>query len=383
MVKYNESGNIYYADNDLTSLVRTDSVNNKRFFNQHKTEQTKGAGRVQGDVLYVKTGQKDKFGNEVIVTGNGYQGYLKNGKVYWIYQDRVLYGIETGAINGKDVAGSAAQNRLDNANSTLSGYEDNEGWIGKAVDSMGALWSSDNTKEKVKKDIQNYANQLKELKNCKTDAQFKSKFKEIYGIEYNSEAMAEYYLHQDDKTYQAAFGDKNNIAKRVQKYVHSQNVGTTFLKGGALTLVGIGTAATGGGLGAVSIATGGTSMLLSGTDKATSKKGLSLNDIPSIALEGTIDGATTFVGGKMFQTVGEGTKELIKGTSKAASMNRGAVMTTVDAATVGGMTYAGADPDADWSDYATTTLLYGAGRMAGCYNGRKGTTGTGSNQTNT
>ena len=31
MVKDNESGNIYYADNDLTSLVRTDSVTIKDF----------------------------------------------------------------------------------------------------------------------------------------------------------------------------------------------------------------------------------------------------------------------------------------------------------------------------------------------------------------
>ncbi len=368
MVKDNESGNIYYADNDLTSLVRTDSVNNKRYFNQHEAE--RGKGRVQGDFLYVKTGQKDKFGNDIIVTGNGYQGYLKDGKVYWNYQDRVLYGIETGAINGKTIVGSAAQNRLDNANSSLSDYEDNEGWIGKAVDSMGDLWNSDNTKEKVRKDIQNYTNQLKELQKCKTDAEFKAKFKQVFGIDYNGEAMAEYFLHQDDKTYQRAFGDKNNIAKRVQKYIHSQNVGTTFFKGGVLTLVGVGTVATGGGLGAVSVATGGTSMLLSGTDKATSKKGLSINDIPSIALEGTIDGATTFVGGKMFQTVGEGTKELIKGTSKAASMSRGAVMTTVDAATIGSMTYAGAGPDADWSDYASAAVLYGVGKGTAMLGGR-------------
>lgn len=368
MVKDNESGNIYYADNDLTSLVRTDSVNNKRYFNQHKAE--RGKGRVQGDFLYVKTGQKDKFGNDIIVTGNGYQGYLKNGKVYWNYQDRVLYGIETGAINGKTIVGSAAQNRLDNANSSLSDYEDNEGWIGKAVDSMGDLWNSDNTKEKVRKDIQNYTNQLKELQKCKTDAEFKAKFKQVFGIDYNGEAMAEYFLHQDDKTYQRAFGDKNNIAKRVQKYIHSQNVGTTFFKGGVLTLVGVGTVATGGGLGAVSVATGGTSMLLSGTDKATSKKGLSINDIPSIALEGTIDGATTFVGGKGFQALGEGTKELIKGTGKVASMGRGAVMTTIDAATIGSMTYAGAGPDADWSDYASAALLYGVGKGTAMLGGR-------------
>ena len=67
-----------------------------------------------------------------------------------------------------------------------------DGWAGKAVDWMSQLWKSENRKELVDSDITEFEEQVATLKNCKNPDEFKNKFKEIFGVDYNEKLVYAY-----------------------------------------------------------------------------------------------------------------------------------------------------------------------------------------------
>ena len=376
MVKDPESGNIYYADKDLTRLVDANNANAKRFFAENKGKIEKATERFDDscnsqDIEFVRTGQRDRYGNEIVALGRGYYGIIKkiktsDGKteerIYYKHDDMIAYAIETEQIDSRSLISKATDNNLKNTDTSLSSYLESQGWIGDFVDFCGNAWGSNNTEEKVRADLKEYDNQIKSLSNCKTKQEFNAKFQQIFGKQPDLQALADYTHNPSDENFRAAFGTKNDIARRVEKYIHSQQVGVNFFKGGVMTLSGIAAAATGGGSLVVSAVVGGTSIALDSTDKATSKKGISLDDVPTILIDGTINGATTYLGGKMFNILDSGLGQVITGSGKIATASKGLIMTSVDAGTVAGVTYASAGSEADWSDYASAGALYLVGK---------------------
>lgn len=152
--------------------------------------------------------------------------------------------------------------QIQNAQAAFDKQMAEDGWAGDVADGISVLWGSENRASKVREDLKAYNEGLSNLKNAaaKGGDEFKAAFKEMFGTEYDENAVANYVKDPSDENYEKAFGTKNNIGQRVAKYNASQQTGaaavktgTTFLAGGAIVV------ATGGaGLGLVGMAAVGT-----------------------------------------------------------------------------------------------------------------------------
>lgn len=148
--------------------------------------------------------------------------------------------------------------QLDNAKAAFNEQMKQDGWAGDVADGISVLWGSGNRASKVREDIAEYGKTLKELKGCKTEAEFNKKFKEKFGIAYNKNAIANYMLKPSAANFKKAFGSKQSIGERVAKYNESQQQGAAVVKTGAEVAGAIAltaaTVATGGAAGVIATA---------------------------------------------------------------------------------------------------------------------------------
>ena len=148
--------------------------------------------------------------------------------------------------------------QLDNAKAAFNEQMKQDGWAGDVADGISVLWGSENRASKVREDIAEYGKTLKELKGCKTEAEFNKKFKEKFGIAYNKNAIANYMLKPSAANFKKAFGSKQSIGERVAKYNESQQQGAAVVKTGAEVAGAIAltaaTVATGGAAGVIAAA---------------------------------------------------------------------------------------------------------------------------------
>lgn len=148
--------------------------------------------------------------------------------------------------------------QLDNAKAAFNEQMKQDGWAGDVADGISVLWGSKNRASKVREDIAEYGKTLKELKGCKTEAEFNKKFKEKFGIAYNKNAIANYMLKPSAANFKKAFGSKQSIGERVAKYNESQQQGAAVVKTGAEVAGAIAltaaTVATGGAAGVIAAA---------------------------------------------------------------------------------------------------------------------------------
>ena len=226
-------------------------------------------------------------------------------------------------------------NQLDQAQAAFDKQMNADGWAEDVADGISVLWGSNNRASKVREDLKTYRNNINQLKNAakQGDAQFKTKFKQIYGVNYNQNAIANYYLRPTKANYQKAFGTKNDIGYRVAKYNESQKAGGEWVKTGAKVVTGIAAVATaipsGGssiaayaaGLGAAGVATAAADIAIDVSNKAVSKEGLQDGELEQYVKDGVIDGTITVatLGTSKIVKGGYTAYKAAKATSKAAT----------------------------------------------------------------
>ena len=229
------------------------------------------------------------------------------------------------------------ESELNNAQKAFDAQKDKDGWAAKVADGVSNIWGvfqkDGNQAWRVSRDLKTYRSQLNELKAAasKGDAQFRAKFKQIYGVDYNQNAIANYTMHPTEANFKKAFGTKNDIGTRVAKYNASQDAGAAVVKTTAEVGAGIAlaaaTVATGGAAGVVASATviAGTTMaadvVVETTDRMSSHNGLQQGDMSEIMQGATTDGAIaglTFGVGKYAKTVYKAGKA-VYATSRATS----------------------------------------------------------------
>ena len=127
-----------------------------------------------------------------------------------------------------------------NAQLSLNGQLASEGWAGRVADTVSALWASNNRAHLVQEDIENYNTQIADLKNSINNGNFKEKFKETFGVEYNQsnirnfEKTAKHFnmaittksvsdivsakLEDDITIYDENKGELKDLVKRVPNY---------------------------------------------------------------------------------------------------------------------------------------------------------------------
>ena len=223
--------------------------------------------------------------------------------------------------------------QLDNAQAAFDKQMNADGWAEDAADGISVLWGSNNRASKVREDIAEYGKTLKELKGCKTEAEFNKKFKEKFGIAYNKNAIANYMLKPSAANFKKAFGSKQSIGERVAKYNESQQAGGEWVKTGAKVAAGIAAVATaipsGGssiaayaaGLGAAGVATAAADIAIDVSNKAVSKEGLQDGELGQYVKDGVIDGTITVatLGTSKIVKGGYTAYKTAKATSKAAA----------------------------------------------------------------
>lgn len=148
----------------------------------------------------------------------------------------------------------------------------------------------------------------------------------------------EYYEKQYDASYSRAFGNKNNIQKRIAKYNTSQEIGTAAVKSGAQAVVVVGSTvaivASGGTASPLVIAgiTGASSAAIDISDKATNGiKGDVKKSLPETLKSATIDAGFAYVSGN----VAKGITKLVKPTSTVGTAAVKAAANGIGSATEG------------------------------------------------
>ena len=197
--------------------------------NTKKTEMKTDAARTIFDAVDIN--------RDGIISQNEYQGIVKgktrgkNGKI--VVRDYIkVKDLENGrslvvAKNGRQfimahdgtilkatyVAIQTAKENFQKAKKSFKKQTQKDGWAGKTADAISTLWNSKNRASVVNKDLEKHFQLLQQLFQSEKAGSkaFNSKFKEIFGVEYNEAAVTKYLTDPTDVNYQKAFGNKNNI----------------------------------------------------------------------------------------------------------------------------------------------------------------------------
>ncbi len=265
----------------------------------------------------------------------------------------------------KDLTISQQEEILSKAKADFEAQLASDGWAGKTADAISILWGSENRATKVQEDIDVYSQQLQELKDAKAqgEEQFKQKFKEIFGVDYNSDNIKAYIENPNDETYAKAYGTTNDIAQRVAKYNESQQKGASAVKTSVVIAgsVAAGIATGGASIAATAAIAGASTAALR---MATEVSDLATNDVKGditgqkldeiamqAAIEGAISGVTAGVVKGTGSLMGKAAQTATK--SATSSVTSSAVAKTTSNATSGAVAKA-----------ATNTASNTAGRAA-------------------
>ena len=209
---------------------------------------------------------------------------------------------------------------------------DDDGWAGDVADGVSALWGSKNRASVIRKELAGEQDRLNQLAQAaqKGDANFKTKFKQIYGVEYNKQAVEAYNKKPNAANFKKAYGSKYpDIRARVNEYNKSQQEGAEVVKTSAkvTTGVAIGVATGGAGLVALGVAAGATTLASAGVEysdryKWTGGGGLRKGTSHKKIWKGAAwDGLSVAAGG----AVGKIATTAVNGTTMAAKVGRGAI----------------------------------------------------------
>ena len=293
---------------------------------------------VVGKATNGRTIVKDSKGQYQVLAGD--KTLLK--KDYVIKSNKVN-AVKTNTKAAQSATINAMKHQLTSAQKSFNKQLSQDGWAGDIADGVSALWGSQNRASKVRVDLNEYNKNIQDLQKAtqKGDAQFKAKFKQLYGKDFNQQAMADYVKNPTQKNYQKVFGSKNNIYARVANYNKSQQTGAevvkTTAKVGAGIAIGAATVATGGAAGALVLTAAGTTMAsaaIDETDRLNVKDAVTKGKInfregtdhKKIMTNAAFDGLSTLTGG----VVGKVAMSTVKGVSTGSKIVRAAINTTGD-----------------------------------------------------
>lgn len=237
--------------------------------------------------------------------------------------------IRTDSKTAQKAAIGMLESELNNAQKAFDAQKDKDGWAAKVADGVSNIWGvfqkDGNQAWRVSRDLKTYRSQLNELKAAasKGDAQFRAKFKQIYGVDYNQNAIANYTMHPTEANFKKAFGTKNDIGTRVAKYNESQDAGAEVVKTTATIAGGIAVGAVTGGAGfvaltATAVGTGAVSFAVDTSDRMSSKEGLKDGQLGDFAIDAAWNAGSVFVGGVTGKVAGT----VVKGATKTTALGK-------------------------------------------------------------
>ena len=346
-----QGGKLFVVAHDGT-VLKTSYVKATEAYNKGEKVQGKiknKEGKLINKQYAIVQKNYDKHGRSVVVDDKGqYHIMAQDGTILsneYVQKSNKADAIKSDTKTARTETIGMLSAQLDSAQKAFDQQMKEDGWAGDVADGVSILWGSKNRASEVRKDLAQYRNTINELKNCKTDQEFKAKFKEKFGVEYNANAVADYLMKPTAGNYRKAFGTKQPIGERVAKYNESQQTGAEVVKtttkvAGAIALTAA-TVATGGAAGVVAgmaVAAGSAivaDVAVDVSDRVSSEEGLKDGELTEIvkdaAVDGVIAGATFGVG----KALGAGYKAYkgVKVANQAASVAEKAVAKTAANAT--------------------------------------------------
>lgn len=117
---------------------------------------------------------------------------------------------EISATEAKDAVTGAAQTEYETARESFDAARKEEGWFAKRGDDLLGLLGC-TTRGDMDAKLGKYKGDIEKLQNCKTEAEFQTAYKEIFGIPYDGKKVAAYQAAYSD--YVVAYGAKENSEK--------------------------------------------------------------------------------------------------------------------------------------------------------------------------
>lgn len=116
-------------------------------------------------------------------------------------------------------------NTADNAQESLNNQLAQDGWAADLAEGISYMWNSKNISSKVQKDIDAYKAQISELNSTKSEAEFKTKFKEIFGVDYDPQLVKAYQKRQEQLPLaEATHGIEQNFNKTMAELLKSDQL---------------------------------------------------------------------------------------------------------------------------------------------------------------
>lgn len=191
----------------------------------------------------VERGIRDEHGRKIVYDANGKTHVMSHDKKI-LKNDYVARSDKSDLIRKDSKTAQQAsveilEAQLNSAKAAFNEQMKQDGWAADVADGVSKIWNNDlfnggtgNTASQVREEFKTYQKNLNELKLAakQGNGAFKAKFKQIYGVEYNQKAVANYNMNPTDANYEKAFGKKNDIGQRVAKYNASQQTGAAIVK---------------------------------------------------------------------------------------------------------------------------------------------------------
>lgn len=280
-------------------------------------------------------------GRKAVVDGKGKVYVMSNDGII-LDNNYVARSNYADSIRGDKTTAQAAtvdmlSQQLDSAQAAFDAQMKEDGWAADVADGISNIWGifqeNGNQAWRVREDLAQYRKDMDALKTAakQGDSQFRAKFKQMFGVDYNQNAIADYMMNPTSANYKKAFGTKNNIGVRVAKYNESQQTGAAVVKGATTVAAGIAIGVATGGtglvaLGAAAAATTASSVAINASDRLSSEVGLREGEMGQIFENALWDGASVLAGG----VVGKVAQTTIKGVSTAAAVTRSAASAVGD-----------------------------------------------------
>jgi len=289
------NGQIQVLAADGTLLKKSyvkESVAKEREKAQAQNDEYKSLGLINNNGAGTKV--KSKNGETYTVVGTATNGRKivkdANGQTQVLAADGTLLKkdivirdvkaklVRTDSKAAQEAVLDAMKTQLNSAQKAFQNQMDKDGWAADVADGISNLWGvfqkDGNQAWRVRQDLQEYTENMQQLSKAakQGDAAFNAKFKQLYGKDFDQKAMADYVKNPNEENYKKAFGTKNDIKTRVDKYNSSQDTGAeavkTTAKIAAGAAIGMATGGTGlAALGTAALATGVTSVVVEETDR--------------------------------------------------------------------------------------------------------------------
>lgn len=347
-----KKGNVYVVAHDGTVLKEDFATKNAMWTTGKKVSakiKDKSGKLVDKQFVVVPGTAKDSHGRQIVVDQKGKTYYMSNGVI--VSNEHVQKSNNADVMKGdKKTAAEATVNmlmsQLDSAQASFDAQMNRDGWAGDVADGVSKIWNNDlfmdegegNTASRVRSDLSKQRQVLSELKQAaqKGDmATFEKTFKKKFGVAFNQQAIANYYMNPSKANYVKAFGNSQTITDRVSKYNQSQETGATVVKTATEVTAGIAIGVTASAVTcgaaamfAAGIGTAAADILVESTDRLSSNDGLKDGEFTDIAIDGAIDGGITIATmgaakvGKAVYKVGKAvmaTEKVVESGAKVAS----------------------------------------------------------------